>query len=92
MNYLCVMWKHSNPDYPTLLYSELNADQWEVRKVEKYADGRIGYASELESTEDCKLGIEPIPSLPEIAADPQFVPAQITKDEFEKVWALRATK
>ena len=44
MKYLFVRWKHPNPEDPTLLYSELNEDRWEVRKVEVYADGRLGYA------------------------------------------------
>jgi len=36
------------------------------------------------------LGLEPLPTLLEIAAMPEFEPVAITKDEFEAVW-LKAT-
>lgn len=33
------------PDEPVMLYSELNDDMWETRKVEVYADGRSDFAN-----------------------------------------------
>ncbi len=44
MKYIKVKWLHSHPDEPVLLYSELDKDRWETRKVEVFADGRIGFA------------------------------------------------
>ncbi len=32
------------------------------------------------------LSTEPLPSLQEIATDPQFVPDEISQEEFEKIW------
>ncbi len=32
MTYLRVGWKHQHPDEPVILYSELDAERWEVRK------------------------------------------------------------
>jgi hypothetical protein len=51
---------------------------------------------EIERDDDSKkrhpaLGLEPIPTLSQIAANPEFEPMTITKDEFESVW-LKATR
>ena len=37
------------------------------------------------------LSYEEIPSIEAIAGDPEFEPAEVTKDEFEAVWT-RATQ
>lgn len=91
MDYIKVKWLHSYPDEPILLYSELDKGRWEVRKVEIFADGRIGFASATEATPSTrtKLSIEPLPTLHEIADDSQFQPTEITRDEFEEAWSTR---
>lgn len=89
VEYIKVKWVHSHPDEPILLYSELDKDRWEIRQVEVFANGRIGFASTTEATPSIRtrLSIEPLPTLTEIGADRQFQPAEITKDEFEQVWS-----
>ncbi|WP_394837690.1 DUF6881 domain-containing protein [Pendulispora rubella] len=89
MNYIRVNWRHSHPDEPITLYSELNAERWEVRKVEVFKCGRYGFAGTEESSGDTKLGEMPVPDLDEIATDPQFEPAEITREEFEDAWNQR---
>jgi hypothetical protein len=89
MNYICVKWIHSSPDEPVWLYSEIDADRWEKRKVEIFADGTYGYASAAESGGETRLGQVPVPPLTEIANDPQFEPSEITKEKFEEVWQRR---
>ncbi len=84
-----VKWHHSLPADPVLLYSELNDNRWEIRKVEVFADGHCDYATELDASGDTRLSTEPIPTLDEIAADPQFEPSEISSEEFEKVWQAR---
>lgn len=79
-------WIHDLPDTPELLYSELDSEQWEIRKVEVYPDGRMDFADHEERTGSTKLGIEPMPPLEDIAADPQFEPQVISAEEFESVW------
>jgi hypothetical protein len=37
MSYLKVKWNRSFPDEPMLLYSELDRERWEVRKVEFFS-------------------------------------------------------
>ena len=86
MRYIKVKWLHTLPDAPVLLYSELNGELWEVRKVEVYADGRMDFAGHEEQPGSTRLGIEPLPNLKEIAADREFEPAIISAEEFESVW------
>jgi hypothetical protein len=46
MTYIKVGWKHGHHDYPVILYSELDARRFEVRKVEVFRNGRCGWASD----------------------------------------------
>lgn len=89
MQYIRVKWLHSNPDEPVLLFSELDKGRYEIRKVEIFADGRIGFACSKEETQSTRLSYEPVPSLNEIASDPQFEPGEISAVEFETVWKKR---
>jgi hypothetical protein len=89
MKYILVKWKHEIEEEPVLLYSELDDDRWEIRKVEIYSNGRKGYASKNEQFGDTGLGLEPIPKLEAIAQDLEFEPKKITKEEFEEVWKER---
>lgn len=86
MKYVKVRWIHTSHDDPVTLYSELNSDLWEERKVEIYADGRADFADSEERSGSTKLGIEPFPALEEIASDPQFEPMVISAAEFESAW------
>lgn len=86
MMYIKVRWIHTSPDEPVMLYSELSPELWEARKVEVYADGHADFADSEERSGSTKLGIEPLPSLEEIAADPQFEPTLISAEEFELAW------
>lgn len=87
MSYMHVKWIHSMRSEPVDIYSELDPDRWEKRKVELYADGRMGFADNNHSVEGSRLSIEPLPLAQEIAAAPQFIPTEISKEEFEIVWA-----
>ena len=42
MHYIDTAWKHSFPKEPVRIVSELDANRWETRKLEFYADGRVG--------------------------------------------------
>ncbi len=92
MKYICVKWKHSCPADPVLLYSEIDEQRLETRKIEVFADGRQGYASIAESFGTTRLGEMPIPPLIKISYDPQFEPTEITKEEFEEVWERRKSE
>lgn len=91
MEYIRVKWKHTSSDEPVLLYSELDMDRYELRKVEIYLDGRKGYASATEEKAGTRLGDQPVPPLAEIALDDEFEPVEISKEEFETVWNQRSS-
>jgi hypothetical protein len=84
MTYFKCKWKHDSKDEPVLLLSELDDERWELRKIEVFRDGRIGWAGPgTEESSTTRLGEVATPALAEIAADPQFEPSEITKEEFE---------
>lgn len=85
--YIQVKWIHSLSSEPVVLYSEIDESGCEVRKVEVYADGSMGFASSSESRGGSGLSKEPLPSMAEIAADPQFEPIEINQIDFERIWA-----
>ncbi len=95
MTYILVRWKHEHADSPVLLYSELDGERWEVRKVEVFADGRRGWASTDHEEGGTRLGQVPVPDLETIAAASDshdgFEPVEISAAEFEVVWG-RATR
>jgi len=91
MRYIKVKWIHRLPNEPIELYSELDKNRYEVRKIEVFRDGRLGYAGRNKTDGDTRLGIEPVPCLEKIASDPQFAPEEISKDEFDAMWIKAAT-
>ncbi|WKA26900.1 DUF6881 domain-containing protein [Bradyrhizobium roseum] len=90
VDYIKVGWKQNALDTPLLLYSELDDKRWEVRKVEVFPDGSLGYADRSTPEGTTFLSLEPLPTLLQIALMPEFDAVAITKDEFETIW-LKAT-
>jgi hypothetical protein len=68
----------------------LDSDRFELRKVEIWADGRAGYAGPNCEYGGTRLGLEPVPTFEEIAADPEFKPVEVTQAEFEAIWQEKA--
>ncbi len=87
-----VKWIHSDADLPVWLYSELDEERYEVRKVELHADGSCGYADATGEVGDTGLGVYPVPPLAEIASNPVFEPVEISREAFERVWRDRHAK
>jgi hypothetical protein len=83
MRYLFVRWNHDDDEEPFELYSELDDAGWEVRKVERFRDGKLGFAGSKGHCASTRLGDAPIPDLSEIQADPQFDARWIELSEFE---------
>lgn len=90
MKYIRVIWVHSLAQEPVTLFSELDEDRYEVRKLEIFRDGSVGRASEDASVGQTALGELPIPSLDEINSDAQFQAEEITQSEFEAAWSAYA--
>jgi hypothetical protein len=90
LRYLKVQWHHEDPEEPVVLYSEIDVQRYETRKIEEFADGRLDHADAARETGTTFLGEAPIPSLDEIDEQDEFTPVEITQEEFELVWQ-RAT-
>ena len=86
MQYIKVHWYHDFDDEPELLYSELDENHYETRKVEVFKNGRMTYADSVQTTGDTALGDIAVPAIDEIALQPDFEPHAIEKTEFESVW------
>lgn len=84
--YLKVRWIHEIENAPVLLLSELGADRFETRKVEVFADGRLGFASTTVRSQDTRLSDTALPSERDIAADPQFQIEGTSQGEFAEYW------
>lgn len=91
MTHIVVTWHHQNDDEPVELFSELDDERFEKRKVEVFRDGRKCFADASAHSGNTALGIVPVPPLNEIASDRQFTPRTITKEEFEMAW-IAATR
>ncbi|MFI5559699.1 DUF6881 domain-containing protein [Amycolatopsis japonica] len=86
MWYLRVVWAHEFAEEPVESLSEVGLDGYERRKVERFRDGRLGWADEEREVGGTGLGEVPVPPLAEINAQRGFAAARITGDEFEQVW------
>ena len=86
MLYQKVLWKHSDHKYPTVLFSEIDDDMWEVRKVEVFSDGVMHFADSIRTSGDTWLSDQRMPTVDEISQDPEFEAKEIGEEEFEEVW------
>ncbi len=89
MKYIRVKWKHTTNIDPIWIYSEIDNEQWEHRKVEIFLDGRKGFADKFEQIGGSQLGLEPWPDLVKLGSEPEFEIAEISKEDFEKIWNIR---
>ena len=89
MEYISVVWKHNHRDEPVRLVSELDEERFEVRKLEFFRDGSVGFASKECDSARTRLGEVTVPPLAEINEDPEFEGVPITKSEFDQLWQKR---
>ncbi|KML46113.1 hypothetical protein VL15_36155 [Burkholderia cepacia] len=82
-----VAWKHAFDTEPVRLVSVLDRDRYEVRKLEFFRDGRVGFADETRSSQGTALGTVPVPSLVEINEDPEFDAQETTLEMFDTLWS-----
>ncbi len=88
MIYLKVHWSHDSEKQPVAFYCEMEDDRMEIRKVELYADGSLGYANAKRSSGKTTLGALPMPTIAELSASPNYEAHEITRTEFDEIWSL----
>lgn len=81
-----VAWKHDFVAEPVRLVSLLDRNRYEIRKLEFFRDGRVGFADEKSATLGTQLGLQAVPALTEINTDPQFEAHELTLQSFETLW------
>ncbi len=87
MKYIKLEWFHDIETEPNIIYSEINNQQYEVRKVEVYKGGVFIKCSEEMVDSQIELADVPFPlNLDEINEDKQFLAKYISKEDFEKIW------
>jgi hypothetical protein len=86
MRYLDVLWRGAPALEPVRLVSEVDDAGWELRKIEFFLDGRIGYAFGSCQFGGTDLSVEPLPPLAEINAQSEFVGKEMLSDAFETLW------
>jgi hypothetical protein len=92
MKYIKAKWKHDFPDEPVDIYGELDDAGNEIRVVEVWRDGRMGYASESSSFGGSLPAEKPWPGLDDIQTDPEFDAEEISREEFERLWRQAITQ
>jgi len=90
MEYIDVQWHHNSDSEPTRLVSELDSRRYETRKLEFFRNGVVGYAARDTHSPGTELGIEPVPSLPEINGSSEFLGITISHALFERLWTTHA--
>jgi hypothetical protein len=90
MRYEKTVWTHSKPNFPRVIYNEINEQGWELRKVEIFPDGTYGFAGTEIRKEPTGLSETPIEPLFIAPAKPPLDITSISKEEFEDIW-LKAT-
>ena len=89
MKYIRLKWNHTNPDEPVWIFSELDAEGKEIRKIECFRNGFCDIATASGSSGTAAILTMPLPDLNVLARDPEFIPVEISKDQFEEVWSKR---
>jgi hypothetical protein len=88
--YQKVLWRHEYSDDPVVIYSEIDDDNRETRRVEEYRDGQLEYASSSLGSGTTRIADQPMASLEAMNAKPDFSASSIDAAQFDDVW-VRAT-
>jgi hypothetical protein len=85
--YIRCEWFHDFEDEPCCIYSELDDERYETRKIEVFKDGTTTRASTEDLWSDpMALADQPAPSLEKGSAYTEFHMEEIGAAEFEDLW------
>lgn len=91
MTYIDVLYLHTDDARPVRIVSELDAQRFEVRKLEFFRHGGAGFAEADFAFGSTELSASALPPLAQINLDPQRHAAPFSYEEFEALW-LRTTQ
>jgi len=86
MKYLRVKWLHEFIDEPVIMYYEIDDNSIELRKIELFKNGKVGYADFTYQINGSYLSEGQFPDIEEIRKLKEFIVEVISKNEFEKVF------
>jgi len=86
MRYSKLLWQHTSFEEPFEIYSEHDDFDREVRKIELFRDGTVGFASISESNHGTQLSLITCPPDEEVNLLPEFQVQDISQDDFELLW------
>ncbi|GGG68032.1 DUF6881 domain-containing protein [Paenibacillus radicis (ex Gao et al. 2016)] len=86
MRYICWEIISYEERVPQTIYSEIDDFGYEVRKIEKYFDGTVGYASHDREEGKTLLADQMIPTVDELNMENGIRARHLTSDEFKKLW------
>lgn len=86
MRYIDVNWFHEFQSEPYRYISEIDEDNNEIRRLEFFLDGSIGYASKRDSSSLTSLSVHKIPDIEEINAEEGYQGYVIDQADFEELW------
>ncbi|MBF9050009.1 hypothetical protein GTA62_12430 [Roseobacter sp. HKCCD9010] len=85
-----VYWIHSCSDDPSIFFYEVR-DDWVLRVVEVYEDGRLTWADSPDETGGARFPDQPVPPLDELD-ELQHAVIDIPKQQFEAAWTAARNK
>lgn len=88
MLYLKVLWSSKQENHPSIIYKEIDADGWEVRKVEIFRDGHSTFADLSSDAGKSMLSDQKL-EIGRIRQSGTLRFNEISREEFEQVWSER---
>jgi hypothetical protein len=87
MRYSKLVWRNHGPEFPDLIYSQIDDDGYEVRKVEVFPDGHYGCSDGIEQRGRTELSDRPMPEHLDPATRDLTLLA-LDSQEFDRQWRL----
>jgi hypothetical protein len=91
MRYWKIYWHHDSPDEPVAIYSEIDPDDYESRRVEEFRNGRVGWADKKGEHGGTSLAYIKFEDIEAVREQPEFSAFAISEGEFEGAWQRALT-
>lgn len=88
MSYYLLLWRQDSPKFPVLIASEVDESQTEVRKVEIFPDGSVGFADEYREVGGTGLAEVPYPPPDNSNFTDELHIVQVDGRVFSALWNL----